>query len=237
MSRIVEDLEEFFLNFDYPAGGMFREESLLLYTLVRSLRPRRVLEIGTLYGASAGIIVRAMDEVASAKDKDPAEIEAVEGRLICVDPEPKIKINWDRIAHRATLLRGFSPAAVPKAYELAGGKFDLCLIDGGHGFQQVVADAMGCLPYVEPESYLLFHDAYYPEVRTGIDNVFTRVTGLVDCGIICRWKGIDFTGEYGPKGAPWCGFRLVRVASKIKRRHFRLWGRVVRTLNNRWQSD
>ena len=235
MSRIIEDLNEFFIDFDYPTT-MFREENLLLYTLVRSLRPRRVLEIGTYHGASAGVIVRAMDEVATARDKDPAEIEPVEGRLICVEPEPNIKINWTRIAHRATLLQGFSPAVLPRAYELAGGNFDLCFIDGGHDYRQVVADAMGCLPYVEPESYLLFHDAYYPEVRTAINNVFTRVAGLVDCGIVCRWKGIDYAGEHGPKGAPWCGLRLVRVGSKIKRRRFRLWGRFVRTLRTRWPS-
>ena len=233
MSQILEDIREFFLNDNYP-GLMVGEENLMLYTLVRSLRPRRVLEIGTRHGGSAAVIVRAMDEVASAKPEDSEGI-VVEGRLICVDPTPEIKINWDRVAHRATLLRGFSPAALPQAYTCAGGPFDLCFIDGGHVYSQVLADTLGVLPYVAPESYLLFHDAYFPDVRVAVDNVFTRVAGLVDCGILCRWKGIDYDGKVGPKGASWCGLRLVRVAGKINKRRFRLWGRLIRALKQRWR--
>ncbi len=89
-------------------------ERLLLYTLTFCLRPARYLEIGTFKGGSAMIVVAAME--ASAND----------GQLVCVDPHPQISDeHWARIKSRTTLLQGFSPAILPRAYEAAGGAFDL----------------------------------------------------------------------------------------------------------------
>ena len=111
---------------------MTRAERLLLYTLIFTLRPNRYLEIGTFQGGSALVAAAAMDALESP------------GRMVCVDPEPKIDPkNWERLQHRATLLTGFSPQILPQAQEAAGGPFDFALIDGDHTYEGLVRDAKG----------------------------------------------------------------------------------------------
>ena len=220
---IANDINQFYANPDYPTL-LLPSENLLLYALVVAFRPRLVLEIGTWRGASANVIVKALDEVTrlvplvarwqkelgGEGEIGLAESDEVEGRLICVDPNPDIQIDWSAIAHRATLVRAPSPAALPEAYGRAGGNFDLCFIDGGHHYQQVLADTTGVLPYMAPGSFLLYHDAYYPEVRRAIDDAVATTERLTDCGIVGRFKLIDYKGAVGPKDVAWDG-RLVRV--------------------------
>ena len=53
-------------------------ERLILFTLIYSLRPKRYLEIGILYGGASLIVSRAMDTIGSG------------GRLILVDAKPQV---------------------------------------------------------------------------------------------------------------------------------------------------
>lgn len=229
----IEDIQEFYAGPEEYPTFQTPPENLFLYSLVLGLRPRRVLEIGTLYGGSVNIIAKALDEVvrvsraiiamqASNRDgeSDAHLVEAaeVEARVITIDPLPAVKVDQEAIAHRATFLTGYSPGAIPQARELAGADFDLCFIDGSHAYMSVLADIVGVLPYMAPESYLLFHDAYYPEVARAVDDALAIVTGLIDCGIVCRyqWSEVKFQGSLLP--GPWMGMRLVRVQPPLQLR-------------------
>jgi predicted O-methyltransferase YrrM len=178
---------------------MTRAERLLLFTLTFTLRPARYLEIGTLQGGSALLVVAAMDALGS------------EGRLVCLDPDPQIAdMHWARLRHRATLLRGFSPEALPRAEEVAGGPFDLVLIDGDHTAAGVVRDATGALSVVVPGAHVLFHDCFNPGVAGGIDEFVREHAGRVqDVGPLTR----EISCEKAPDGSRvvWGGLRLVIV--------------------------
>jgi predicted O-methyltransferase YrrM len=166
-------------------------ERLTIYSLVFSMEAERVLEIGTLHGGSAQIICAAMDDVGR-------------GSLVCVDPNPDIWIEWESVAHRATMLKGYSPAVLPKAREIAGGDFDLAYIDGGHAYDEVRADVLGVLPFMRPDSYMLFHDAHHPPVREALDDLVMSTVGITDCGLISRFKS-------EADGHDWGGLRLLWV--------------------------
>jgi hypothetical protein len=72
-------------------------------------------------GGSALVVAAAMDAA------------QYDGRIVCVDPNPNIAPeHWARLEPRATLVRGWSPAAVPVAARAAGGPFDVALTDGHH---------------------------------------------------------------------------------------------------------
>ena len=176
---------------------MTRAERLLLYTLSFALRPERYLEIGTLHGGSALLIAAAMDALES------------QGRLVCVDPQPKIAPeHWQRLAHRTTLLTGYSPDILPQAREAAGGLFDLILIDGDHTYAGAQRDACGVLPFAANGAYILFHDSFSTEVGRAIDEFVTEYAHeVVDFGSLTR----DYTvmPELGP--AQWGGLRMVQV--------------------------
>lgn len=143
---------------------MTSAERLLMFSLGYTLRPQSYLEIGTLHGGSALIMKAAMDASNNTA-----------GRIVCVDPEPRISDdNWQVLKTRTTLIKGFSPDALRDARAAAGSPFNLVLIDGDHSAEGVVRDAAGVLPYVAPEAVLMFHDCFNPVVARGIGTFLSK---------------------------------------------------------------
>ncbi|MDX1664113.1 MAG: class I SAM-dependent methyltransferase [Candidatus Promineifilaceae bacterium] len=177
---------------------MTRGERLLLYTLTFTLRPSRYLEIGTFKGGSALVVAAAMDAADST------------GRMICIDPEPRIAPeHWEKIAHRTTLLTGFSPDILPRAYDSAGGLFNFVLIDGDHTRAGVLRDAVGVLPYVADRGYLLFHDSLYSEVAAGIESFAEQHSDVVDFGTLTR--EVTYLEDDSGRRIRWGGLRMMQV--------------------------
>ncbi len=176
-------------------------ERLVLLALVSGLRPRACLEIGTFRGGSADLICAALDAAGA-------------GRLVCLDPRPQIAPETlERLAGRATLLRGDSPAAIPEAARLVGGSFDFVFVDGDHGRAGVAADLEGCLPFLADGAHVLLHDAHFRDVRAGIDDVLARHPELVDAGLVSTEQNPVPT----PPGEPpvvWGGLRLLRFTRR-----------------------
>jgi hypothetical protein len=177
------------------SSWMLWPERVLIYSLVYGLRPRRCLEVGTFQGGSAVLIVAALDDIG-------------DGRLVCVDPHPKVPEEvWAGLAHRAAMVAGPSPAALAEAAGVAGGGFDFALIDGAHGYAEVVADFEGALPVLADDAYLAFHDANFSEVRDGIDHVLARYPGeLTDVGLLSTMR----IAEPDRPDRVWGGVRVVR---------------------------
>jgi predicted O-methyltransferase YrrM len=176
-------------------------ERLLLYALVRGLRPARVLEIGTHFGGSTSIIGAALDDVGA-------------GSLVCIDPNPLVPDEvWALVAHHATMLRGYSPDLLPEAYARAGGTFDFLFIDGDHTRAGLLRDIEGVLPIAAPGAHLLFHDSHYWEVAAAIDDCVERYPDrLLDVGTLSTLGTAPSIGPDG-KAVRWGGLRMLRVAA------------------------
>lgn len=183
---------------DAPAE-LLLPERLLMYALVRGLRPERCLEIGTHFGGSTSITCAALDDVGT-------------GRIVCVDPNPLVPADlWATLAHRASMIRGTSPGALPEAVALAGGLFDFVFIDGDHTHAGVVRDVEAVLTVAATGAHVLFHDSHYWEVGSAIDECVARHPGrLVDAGTL---SALSTDPIQAPDGsvARWGGFRLLRV--------------------------
>jgi predicted O-methyltransferase YrrM len=182
---------------------MLDPERVLLHALVRGLRPERVLEIGTHRGGSTMIMCAALDDIG-------------EGVIVCIDPNPVIDPHdWERLAHRTSVIDGMSPDAVPQAAEVAGGSFDFVLIDGDHTTEGVRRDLEGVLPLLAPGSHVLFHDSHYWQVGAAIDQslvAFSHV--LVDCGALSRQEQPEARVEAGHP-VVWGGLRLLRYVGPL----------------------
>ena len=175
-----------------------RAERLMLFTLAFSLRPKCYIEIGTFQGGSALIVCRALDALES------------DGRMYLVDPAPKIAPEtWERIRHRARLYQGHSPDILEVVAAEAGGRFDLIFIDRDHSYKGVLRDAEGVLPYVEPGSYIIFHDIFFEDVRRAVDDFVAQYSDrLADLGAFTR----EFTTQQVNSGLiKWGGLRLVHI--------------------------
>lgn len=185
----------------YAPVKMAPAERLLLWSLAYSTRPRSYLEIGSLEGGSALIVASALDTLGAS------------GRLALIEPSPRIApAVWTRLAPRTTLVRGFSPAAIPEAVASLGGPVELAFVDGDHGFAGALADGEGLLPYLADGAYVLFHDCHLPAVAGAIDDLLARhPTRWVDAGIVTREVTRERTAEGGE--ITWGGLRLLHHRS------------------------
>jgi predicted O-methyltransferase YrrM len=189
----------FEIFYEAPAQ-MVLSERMLLFALIYGLRPTMVLEIGTAEGGSAMIISAALDVAGS-------------GKLVCVDPTPRIAPeHWARIAHRATLVSGTSSEieAIKRASGVEDVRFDFVLVDGDHSYQGVLTDIAIVTQFLREGSYVLFHDAHFIDVKKAID-VSLRHYPLVDCGLLSlEVKETDVT--YLGQPVQWGGLRLLRFS-------------------------
>lgn len=131
--------------------------------LLRPLRPRRVLEIGTECGGWM--------HVAAGICQPGAELVAVDPR-----PKPVWHINADalrREGFRVRLLESTSDAAVAELRDQA--PFDLLHIDGVHTGDQPWRDWTNYSPLVRPGGAVIFHDAMAGRNTDGYRTVFQAV--------------------------------------------------------------
>jgi predicted O-methyltransferase YrrM len=180
---------------DAPTEMSF-EERLFLYALVRGSQPQRVLEVGTSQGGSAAIFASALQANGS-------------GTVVGIDPLPRIELPVSAFHGRFHLVTGESPAAIEEAARLAGGPFDLVLIDGMHIYEYAANDAAGVVPFMAEQGYILFHDAFHFGVSEAIREAVEADPTLHDCGYVCsqpRRVGLELTHA---------GFRLVRRGTPV----------------------
>jgi len=184
---------DFFNSQDCQVAMLSWSERFLLYSLVRGLEPQRLLEIGFASGGSSRIMLAALDANHGA-----------EQRLVSIDPQPHAAPAWTGDS-RFTLLREPSPQAIPHAIEVLGGPVDFCFIDANHAESYVYADSCGAADVVAHDGYILYHDAFYPDVQRAVDRFLKDRGDFVDCGLISRFRSKAPT--------PWGGFRLLRRAA------------------------
>lgn len=125
-------------------GAVQREEALLLYSLVRVLRPETVLDVGFLTGDSAGNFLRALDPDAHlySFDVDPACASIARERF-GGDP---------RFVFRERSQTDLGPA------DIEGRSADLVFLDASHelALNQATFDCL--LPLMAPDALLVVHD-------------------------------------------------------------------------------
>lgn len=171
-------------------------ERLLLYSMVRGLRPQRVLEIGAFKGGSAMIVARALHENGR-------------GQAVGIDPMPQADFGALPLHGRYELLSGYSPAAITEAAKRAGGAFDFVIIDGLHTHHAVRDDILGVQPFLDTEATILLHDAFHYGVRKAIEHCALSIPGMMDCGLVCNTPSC----ETDPLIDPWityCGLYMLR---------------------------
>ena len=131
-------------------------DRVMLYALVRGLRPERVLEIGVRWGGGARIISAALEDSGGL------------GQAVGIDPEPMaLRARPQELFGRYDVLRGYSPEAIPEAVAKLGGLVDLAIIDAMHTHNHVSADFNGVAPYIAPGGHVLLHDTFHPGHRPG----------------------------------------------------------------------
>jgi cephalosporin hydroxylase len=175
-------------------------DRVMLYALVRGLRPARVLEIGVRWGGGARIIAAALEDAGGA------------GRAVGIDPEPEaFRAKPRDLFGRYELLRGYSPGAIPDAVAKLGGQLDLAIIDAMHTHDHVVADFQGVAHYLAAGGHVLLHDTFHQGVDRAVAEVLAENPDFVDCGFLTRHP------EISDAPVAYQGLRLVRLRTPDSR--------------------
>jgi cephalosporin hydroxylase len=177
-------------------SDMCDADRIMLYALVRGLRPSRVLEIGARWGGGARIISAALEDSGF-------------GNAIGIDPEPQaFRPNSRDLFGRYELLSGFSPAAIPEAVSRLGGKIDLAFIDAMHTHDHVYADFNGVIPHMADGGHVLLHDTFHVGINQAVEEILEANPRFTDCGFLTRYPNIlaDTTVAYE-------GLRLIRTST------------------------
>ena len=175
----------------FPTGSLWRVEGQFLYALIRALKPRNVLELGTWHGASATHILQAL------RDNGNGTMDCIDNRaygdIVIGDMIP------DGLRPFATM----HATSLEEAIEIA--------IEEKYTYDFIFEDAMHDAPQVEfvwkhadallnPGGMIISHDAMHPiagpVVREGIaragyaDKTVNVLIEPADCGFAIWRKAL-----------------------------------------------
>ena len=184
----------------FPAS-LSPEAGLLLHALVRNLRPRVALEIGTFMGVSTIWIASALIENRSSGPGTLAGVlhsfddfgpiqkgpwrdqELTENRLDLV----RRRLTEAGVAEVVTLHKGDSSTGVARTRErlMDLGGVQLAFIDGDHSFQGVCKDLWAVEPVLSTGGHVILHDTFPEQCacdgpRQLIDRIQSVATGLYE---------------------------------------------------------
>lgn len=135
------------------------DEAVYVFSLVRSLRNCRILEIGRYRGGSAVLFAVAMD--------DNSKLTSVDNltKIGCDDQALKNVLKRFGLSHKVELIvqDSTSVKTEPNSY-------DLIFIDGDHTYEGVMKDYEHWKYAVKPGGHLLFHDAVYGRRFASVNN-------------------------------------------------------------------
>ena len=189
--RLLLGLQRIESVFHRPTD-MCESDRLMIYALVRGLRPKRVLEIGVRWGGSARIICAALQD---------------NGEGFCVGLEPYVhnfRVPARKLYGRYELVRGYSHADVPKAIARLGTPVDLVFIDATHIYACALADINAVSPYLSKGGHILMHDTFHVGIDAAVREFMKHNPDIEDLGILTRHAHHDMPVMYQ-------GLRLLRV--------------------------
>lgn len=161
-------------------GSIWEVEGKALYAIVRALKPRRVLEIGTRHGCSATHFLSALEANG-------------EGELTSIDIADFPGTMDETLAKRWTFVRADALEWLPKNKK----HFDLIYEDGAHSFE-FTRDMLAASEKAKPK-LVISHDGLHflvgADIRKAWDDVYgegqyeTALIAPSDCGFC--YKFID----------------------------------------------
>jgi predicted O-methyltransferase YrrM len=140
--------------------------------------PKNYLEIGSYCGSSAGLML-SHPFPTHVYCVDPLELPKshYNGQL---DQESTLKKNLDRFEKNYTIFKNYSGDKQLLDYlKQSDAKIDLLFIDGGHSFQQVIADFDNYHQFVNGGGFIVFDDYLdkqsSPQVRPAVDSIVRTI--------------------------------------------------------------
>lgn len=143
----------------YYRGAIAPADSLFLTGFVSVVVPRRVIEIGTLTGFSAGIIAAALARQHGTDGA--ARVDTIDIRTDCaVDPTRPTGFELaEFFPSVAAMVHLHAPRDAQFVAQLAApNEIELAFVDADHRHPLPLLDLLRLAPYLRPASWILLHD-------------------------------------------------------------------------------
>jgi predicted O-methyltransferase YrrM len=223
----------------YYKGAIAPADALFLTAFVSILSPRRVVEIGTLTGFSAGMIAAALARRHGSHldvRVDTIDIHAESA----VDPKQPTGFEIGELFSQvAATVRVHTPRDSSFVAQLAGrNELELAFIDADHRHPLPLLDLLRLAPYIQPASWILLHDVRLGTLTqqaldAGRKTPFEPVFGAEWLFNEWRWRKIS-GGNIGavqlpPRKSALVPFalRMMRIPSEISQRQTRATRRAL----------
>ncbi|TAG92654.1 MAG: class I SAM-dependent methyltransferase [Oscillatoriales cyanobacterium] len=150
-------------------GFLSRDEAHILYNTALQFKGKKALEIGCWLGwsachlALAGVALDVIDPLLERDDIRQSVIDSIQGAL-----------NASGVQTTVELIPGYSPQRVEEFATQFNRKWSLIFIDGEHGGDGPLNDAIVCEKFAEEDAVILFHDLTAPDVAKGLDYLKQR---------------------------------------------------------------
>lgn len=151
-----ENIEEIDLNISIPYIEIEEDDRKFLNGLIRTFKPKKLLEIGVSAGGSSSLILYAIKDIPNSK-------------LFSIDrinewyKNSSKKVGWvvkkyfPKLADKWTLFSGRNPSEFLK---LIGKNIDFVFIDTIHKTPGEMLNWLEVLPFLKEEAIVVFHDVF-----------------------------------------------------------------------------
>jgi predicted O-methyltransferase YrrM len=157
----------------YQDAGELNE----LRAMVRGLKAKRILEIGSLYGGT--LFAWMQDAPGSRIVSVDTGVQVFDGRHEDIEAARGLWPEWATAAGCELIqLRTDSTAAETVTAVAALGPFDFIFVDGGHTYDVAMADFTNYWPLLREGGLMAFHDIAYPDdnpIAYSVGRVFREV--------------------------------------------------------------
>lgn len=164
------------------------------YDLIRNIKPRRVVELGTHYGISFFSMCQAVKD--ASLDTEMVAVDTWEG-----DPHAqqgygekdvvfnifKKEIDSNYKSLNIKIHRKFFDDA---AKEFGNGSIDILHIDGFHTYEAVKHDFETWLPKMNEDGIILFHDIHERKKDFGVYKLWEEIKKKYDTTEFYHWHGL-----------------------------------------------
>jgi predicted O-methyltransferase YrrM len=165
-------------------SSSFGHSARILTAVVRYLRCRNVVEIGTAYGLGTLFLADAL-----SRGHEPGRLATVEAA------EPQRRLSAELLAGVATTFHGRTPEVLSEVFQTVG-PVDLLFHDGDHSRDAYVADFEAALPQLVPGAVVVFDDIRWEDPFRRRDARTAEGWDLVSSHPRVRRK-VELDGRYG----------------------------------------
>jgi predicted O-methyltransferase YrrM len=169
---------------------MIPEEQKFLHGLIRTIKPKKIVEIGVARGGSSVLFLNAI------KDIKDARLYSIDKSIYCYIEKNKksgylVQEKFPELMNKWTLYTGRLTA---EFIETIGDGIDLVFIDTAHITPGEMLDWLMILPFLKDEAIVVFHDTF---LLYAFNKVEKRKMHTSNNQLLCYIRGELILPHYG----------------------------------------